>query len=92
MTLKLLKAVLVYLIVNVSLCFLWLPGWNVIEDQLEEVHVAMLFCALEVQADYLEQDFRDQSQQFIVNPEEIQSNDCVNAYLYLKYKLVGVSS
>ena len=52
----------------------------------------MLSGALEVQADYLEQDFRDQCQQFIVNPEEIPSNDCVNAYLYLKDKLLGVNS
>lgn len=59
-----------------------LPGWNVTEEQLEEV--AQLSDVLTGHDDFLSPDFRAKCQQIIPDPLALDVNDCVHAFRYLK--------
>lgn len=46
--------------------------------------VAEVSRVLEVDDDYIDVNFREQCKQIIEKPEEIESKNCVNAFIYLK--------
>eukprot|EP00112_Aurelia_sp_Birch-Aquarium-sp1_P008488 Seg1936.6 transcript_id=Seg1936.6/GoldUCD/mRNA.D3Y31 product="hypothetical protein" protein_id=Seg1936.6/GoldUCD/D3Y31 len=57
-------------------------GYQVTENMLRKV--AEVSRVLEVDDDYIDVNFREQCKQIIEKPEEIESKNCVNAFIYLK--------
>ena len=60
-------------------------GWEVTEQQLEEV--AELSDVLADNDDYMPADLRVQCEQVIADPLELDVADCVHAFRYLKEHL-----
>lgn len=60
----------------------YFEGWEVTEEQLEEV--AELLDVLAHNNDYLSAEFRDKCERVIADPLEIAVSDFANAFCYLK--------
>ena len=58
---------------------------DVSENELEEV--AGYSKVLESRSDYLEADFREKCEKLIPFPADVEPNECIDAYLYLKQNI-----
>ena len=65
---------------------LYCTGWDVSEDELKEV--AQYSNVLDSRSDYLEPDFREKCEKVIPFPADVEPNECIDAYLYLKQNMM----
>ena len=57
-------------------------GWEVTDEQLREA--AFHSGVLDIEEDYLDQDFRARCEAILADPTEVKPKDCVDVFLYLK--------
>ena len=59
-------------------------GWPVTEEQLKDV--AEVSQVLEADQDFLEPEFKSKCEEHIPFPEQVQPEQCADAFIYLKEK------
>ena len=65
-------------------CFNFIVGWPVTEQQLQDV--AEMSEVLEIDQDFVESEFRIKCERAIPFPEQVEPDQCADAYIYLKDK------
>ena len=73
--------IIYYKLEFISNCYIIL-GREVTEEQLKEA--AFHAGVLDIEDDYLEPDFRARCEGIIPHPSDVEPNDCVDAFVYLK--------